>query len=211
MPRKPPERPAKPVARRVRRRQSPNAVDVSAAPSPRRRAARKAAAPAAAELRARRRRRRTPSPPAAPREADEPRRDAPQAKPGDAAARRPFPISRRCRATSRALIEEGGKVLAAYFKPREGRDPGQPGEEIAAHGGDASAASPHITSPTRNGRLKRRRRCRRNSSNCGRRRCAGCKAKRPRRSPRPIPKTSASPTPSGAPTPISISSSRPTS
>ena len=131
MPRKPPERPAKSSRARPLQAVSEPVV-VSAAPSPRRRAARKAVAPAAAEV--------ASAPPTtpnsvaapAPCEADEPRRDAPQAEsPDDQPRETPLPNFEALARNVGLLFEEGGKVLAAYFRPLEGRDPGQPGEEIA--------------------------------------------------------------------------------
>ena len=48
-----------------------------------------------------------------------------------AAANAPARLRRCCRATSRKSIGEGGKALAAYFKPLERGDFGRPGEDIA--------------------------------------------------------------------------------
>ncbi len=113
MPKKPPARPAKPSRRafagegRERRR-------------PRGRAGQARRAAAGPRRRSRRRpRRRSPR--------RRPRRRRRRARP----ARTPLPDFNLLSRNLAQLIGEGGKVLAAYFRPLENGDFGQPGEDIA--------------------------------------------------------------------------------
>ena len=108
------------------------------------------------------------------------------------------------------MVEEGGKALAAYMKPREeGQVAGRPLRRDQRHGQDASARSANIGCPIRAARSN----CSRSSaapiSICGARRPSGSPAKRPGRSSRPIRRTTALPIRNGRRTSSSTSSSRP--
>ena len=107
------------------------------------------------------------------------------------------------------LVEEGGKALAAYMKPREeGKIKNETGRQTSPTWSRPSARWRNIGCPTRSARSNCRPASAAPISICGPARSSAWPANRPSRSSRPTPRTNASPIRNGRRTSSSISSSR---
>jgi polyhydroxyalkanoate synthase len=107
------------------------------------------------------------------------------------------------------LIEEGGKVIAAYLKPRAaGEAPSAPGGQIADIATTLGRVAEYYISDAQRA-FEAQAALSTQFIDLWEGRCAGSTARTSPRSPRPRRATSGSPIPNGARTPISTSSSRP--
>ena len=127
-----------------------------------------------------------------------------------AAAGRRRSTSRRSRKNLARMVEEGGKALAAYLKPREeGEVKTEPADEIADMVKTLGQVAEYwLSDPQRAVELQTGAR-QGLSRPLGARRPSAWPARTPRRWSRPTRATSASPIPNGRRTSSSISSSRP--